>query len=86
MSTKDYHMQVRVIADNDKVFEAATEVMKKEAQRVYALLKTLVGPGQPSPDIKIFSNDFMQSSKEEMQAGAAGQEKADASGNTPDDL
>jgi hypothetical protein len=75
MATKDFHMQVRFIHDDPTKFEAAVGVMKNEAKRTYALLRTLAGPGQPAPEIKIFSNDFLEGITEESQAGAAGAEK-----------
>lgn len=84
MATKDFHMQVRFVHDDPKQFEAATEVMKNLAKRAYALLRTQAGPGQPAPQIKIFSNDFLEGITEEMVAGAAGAEKA--GGQDPNDL
>lgn len=68
MAQKEFTMQVRVITDNPAQFETIKKMLSKVAAEVYAAALIMAGSSAQKPDIKLFSEDFIDG-KEEILGG-----------------
>lgn len=67
MAQKEFTMQVRMVSDDKNVFASGKEIMKQACRDVHAQLTILGGSNDMKPDIKLFSDDFIEGKEELVQ-------------------
>ncbi len=59
MATTTFHLEIRVITNDDNHVETIKEVMKRSARELYAITTVAKGEGGPKPVIHLYSEDWI---------------------------